>query len=172
MLLSRISNALAKRRSLTPWTLADISPAAHLSPAGLVKRFGSRQGVLVALSHQWIEGIPDGPLGTTDPGSELRSWVGRRFSADDSQGVAQGLVNLVDDLIDDELRALLAGGWAKEIRYLAALLAQLNTPSGGDPTASAALLFDALNGAMLRHAAEPTGPGPTQVLDNLMEAWR
>ncbi|STX12987.1 Uncharacterised protein [Kytococcus sedentarius] len=137
----------------------------------MLKRFGSRQGILLALSRRWAESIPEAPLGKNPPEVELRTWVEFRFSADGSGGVAQGLVNLLDDLMDDELRALLAEGWAKEIRYLAALLSQMNRPRDGDANRCAALLFDALNGAMLRRATEPTAPGPEQVLDHLLEVW-
>lgn len=106
------------------------------------------------------------------PGSELRSWVDRRFSPEGPDRVAQGLVNLLDDLMDDQLRGLLAEGWAKEIRYLAALLGRAGLPGLSDPGRGACLLFDALNGAMLRRATEPAAPSPAQTLDDLMEAWR
>lgn len=125
----------------------------------------------MALSRRWVDAIPEAPLGTNPPAVELRTWVELRFSADGSKGVAQGLVNLLDDLMDDELRALLAKGWVKEIRYLAALLGQMDLPRDGDAHRCASLLFDALNGAMLRRATEPTAPGPEQVLDDLLEVW-
>jgi len=171
VLLERIAGALQQRRSLEPWTLAEIGPAAGLSPAGLLKRFGSRQGILVALSRRWIDSIPGSPQGQEAPDSELRRWVGRRFSPDGPERVAQGLVNLLDDLMDEQLRGLLAEGWAKEIRYLTALLDRARLPGLPDPGRGACLLFDALNGAMLRHATEPAAPSPAQTLDDLMEAW-
>lgn len=120
-----------------------IAPAARLSPAGLLKRFGSRQGILVALSRKWIDSIPDSPDGQTTPGSELRRWVEQRFSPDGPERVAQGL----------------------------ALLGQARLPRLSDPNRGACLLFDALNGAMLRHATEPTAPSPAQTLDDPMETW-
>ena len=171
VLLERIAVALQERRSLEPWTLAEIAPAAGLSPAGLLKRFGSRQGILVALSRRWIDSIPGSPGEQAAPESELRCWVDRRFSPDGPERVAQGLVNLLDDLMDDQLRGLLAEGWAKEIRYLTVLLRQARLPGLSDPGRGACLLFDALNGAMLRHATGPAAPSPTQTLDDLMEAW-
>jgi AcrR family transcriptional regulator len=170
VLLDRIADALGQRRSLQPWTLAELAPAAGLSPAGLVKRFGSRQGILVALSRQWIDSIPDAPVGKSPPGEELRAWVAARFAMD-AERVAHGLVNLLDDLVDDQLRGLLAEGWAKEIRYLSALLTELELPRLGAADRAAALLFDALNGAMLRRATQPAFLGPTKVLDDLLEAW-
>jgi AcrR family transcriptional regulator len=171
VLLERIAVALRTRQSIGPWTLADIAPAAGLSPAGLLKRFGSRQGILVAPSRRWIDAIPDSPERKSPPEGELRRWVARRFAPDGPGGVAQGLVNLLDDLMDDQLRGLLAQGWAKEIRYLTALLDRAGLPGLSDPGRGARLLFDALNGAMLRQATEPGAPSPARTLDDLMEAW-
>ena len=85
--------------------------------------------------------------------------------------MAQGLVNLLDDLMDDQLRGLLAEGWAKEIRYVTALLGRARLSGLSGPGRGACLLFDALNGAMLRHATGPAAPGPAQTLDDLMQAW-
>ncbi len=168
--MERIATVLGRRQSLEPWTLAEIAPAAGLSPAGLLKRFGSRQGILVALSRRWIDSIPDRPGGSA-ASDELRSWVRQRFSPSGADGVARGLVNLLDDLTDPQLCALLGEGWAKEIRYLGALLDLIGLPRLGDPRRGAQLLFDALNGAMLRHATQADAHTPAQVLDDLLEAW-
>jgi hypothetical protein len=157
---------------MQPWTLAEVSPAAALSPAGLVKRFGSRQGILLALSRRWIDAIPTTRVGGRPADEELRSWVAHRFAANGPDQVAQGLVNLLDDLVDDHLRALLAEGWAKEIRYLSSLVGSIGLSRLGDPDRAAALLFDAVNGAMLRCATQPEAILPTQALDDLMEAWK
>lgn len=171
VLIDRIAAALGSREELERWTLADVAPAAGLSPAGLIKRFGSRAGILRALSNRWIESIPDGPVGLLAPEEELRKWVAGRFAGDDPQGIAHGLVNLIDDLVDADLRDLLAQGWAKEIRYLASLITQLKLHNVRDPAAAAAVLFDALNGAMLRGAAQPDPYDSTRTLDHLMEVW-
>ncbi|WP_077489079.1 TetR/AcrR family transcriptional regulator [Sinomonas mesophila] len=170
VLLNRIASTLERRRSLDPWTLAEIAPAARLSPAGLLKRFGSRQGILLALSRRWFDSIPDGPQGRAS-GDELRSWVEQRFSPSGPDRVAQGLINLLDDLTDERLRELLAEGWSKEIGYVASLLDLTELPRLGDPHRGARLLFDALNGAMLRRATEADAPEPVQILDELLEVW-
>ncbi len=172
VLVDRIASALSAREQLEPWTLADIAPAAGLSPAGLIKRFGSRNGILEALSRRWIESIPDGPEDSSAVEEELRAWVAGRFAAGGPHAVAYGLVNLVDDLVDDRLRQLLAQGWAKEIHYVASMLAQLGLQGLDEPVAGAKLLFDALHGAMLRQAAEPGSPEPSRVLDQLLEVWK
>ena len=169
-LLDRIALTLERRQSLEPWTLAEIAPTAGLSPAGLLKRFGSRQGILLALSRRWIDSIPASPQGDAS-GDELRSWVEQRFCPRGPEGVARGLTNLLDDLTDECLRGLLAAGWSKEIGYLASLLHLAELPRLRDPHRGARLLFDALNGAMLRRATEPDAAGPTQILDDLLEVW-
>lgn len=171
VLLDRIAAALSCRTELQRWTLADVAPAAGLSPAGLVKRFGSRGGILRALSNRWIESIPDGPADPSAAEEELRTWVAGRFAGEGPRGVAHGLLSLIDDMDDADLRDLLAQGWAKEIRYLTSLIAQLTLPNLRDPAAAAAVLFDALNGAMLRSAAQPDPFAATRTLEHLMEAW-
>ena len=171
MLLARIAAALGQRGQLEPWTLAEIAPAVNLSPAGLLKRFGSRQGILVALSRRWINSIPETPRHPEALAQELRTWIENRFAGDGPEKINPGLVNLLDDLTDDRLRELLHEGWAKEIRYLASLLAAIELPMLDDPHRAAALLFDALNGAMLRRAAGGESSLPTIVLDEMLEAW-
>ncbi|MGV9824577.1 MULTISPECIES: TetR/AcrR family transcriptional regulator [unclassified Gordonia (in: high G+C Gram-positive bacteria)] len=171
VLVDRIAATLSERQQLQPWTLAEISPAVGLSPAGLIKRFGSRSGVLQALSRRWIDSIPGAPHGVVPVEDELRAWVAERFIAGGSHAVAYGLVNLVDDLIDDSLRPLLVEGWGKEISYLSGLLRRLELPGLRDPTRGAALLFDALHGSMLRSAALPDPTAASRTLDELLGAW-
>lgn len=171
VLLSRIASALNGRQSLAPWTLTEIAPCAGLSPAGLLKRFGSRQAILAALSRRWIESIPETPSQDRMPQEELRSWVSQRVTPSAVGEVARGLVNLLDDLADEQLSALRAQGWAREINYVAALLSRLLLSRLGDPQRGARLLFDCLNGAALRQAVEPHSSDPLTVLDDLLEAW-
>ncbi|MCT1615999.1 hypothetical protein [Kocuria marina] len=78
---------------------------------------------------------------------------------------------LIDDLVDEDLRRLLAEGWRLEKAYLTSLLGRCNLPGVKDPDACAAVLFDALNGAALRAAAEARPDPVSQTLDNLLEQW-
>lgn len=167
--LQRIAAALGARDAVGPWTLVEIGPAAGLSPAGLVKRFGSRKGVLEALSRRWIDAIPEGVSGRMSPHAELQAWVADRFSS--RQGAAQQLGQLVEDLTDDDLRGMLLHGWSREQAYLAAILTACELPRLRDPAAGAATLFDALNGAGLRAAAGGGQDAVTQTLDTLLETW-
>ncbi|MDO5081793.1 MAG: dihydrofolate reductase family protein [Arachnia propionica] len=74
-------------------------------PGWLIKRFGSRKGILQALSNRWLSGIPKEPLGLASPREELREWAHRRFGLAGARGVGQGLVQLVTvlptSLLDD-----------------------------------------------------------------------
>lgn len=170
VVLDRIEAALAQRRGVSPWTLAEVAPAAGLSPAGLVKRFGSRRQILVNLSERWIASVPQA-AGQGEPLQELRSWAAVRFASRDPHGTAQGLIQLLDDLADDELRALLARGWARERAYVATLLGAADLPRLGDPAVAATLVVDVLNGAMLRAAADPMPDAVGRALDELLEVW-
>ncbi len=170
-LLDRIAGALQQRASLTPWTLAEITGPVGLSPAGLLKRFGSRRDILLALSRRWIDSVPVAPAGGQPAEDELRAWVSQRFAHAGTQGVARGLVDLLGDLADEELRERLAQGWAKEIAYLTALLHRMDPPRLHDADRGARLLFDALNGAMFRQAAHLVPLGPISVLDDFLEVW-
>lgn len=171
VLLDRIAGALMSRQSLHPWTLAEISPAAGLSPAGLIKRFGSRKAILQALSKRWISGIPREPLGLVSPREELQEWAHLRFGLAGAHGASQGLIQLVDDLMDGELRVLLEEGWAREQDYVAALLQACELKRLSDAGRGATLLFDALNGAMLRQALASDADFVQETLDLLWEIW-
>ncbi len=168
-LLDRLTVVIADRQAVTPWTLAEVAPAVGLSAAGIVKRFGSRQGVLLALSRRWIAAIPQTPIGDLPPVEELRGWVAERFAP--PHGDAQGLSQLIDDLVDTDLRRLLAEGWDLEQAYLKALLELCDLPRVEDPEACATILFDALNGAALRAAAEGGPDLVSQTLVNILEQW-
>ncbi|WP_147406041.1 hypothetical protein [Kocuria tytonis] len=78
---------------------------------------------------------------------------------------------LIDDLVDEDLRRLLAEGWGLERAYLKALLGRCDLPGVKNPGVCAAILFDALNGAALRAAAEGSADLVSQTLDNLLEQW-
>ena len=60
-LLDRIDAALTQRTSTEPWGLGDVAPAAGISAAGLIKRFGSKERLLHALTRRWIDTVPSAP---------------------------------------------------------------------------------------------------------------
>lgn len=166
-LLSRIGDGL----SSSSWTLTDAARAADVHPATLIKRFGSRQGVLEALSRRWVEATPTSPC---DAGgkAELLDWLEHNAPRRDRPARAlAGLGMLLEDLQDDALSALLRQGWARQRQYLAALISeasergQLTRAPGPDMAAD--LLLTLIHGAQLQAAAER---GNTEVAER-DEPW-
>jgi AcrR family transcriptional regulator len=169
-LLDRVAAGLCS----PTWSLNDAARLAGVHAATLIKRFGSRQGVLVALSHRWIAHLPDAPQ--REGGLvELRGWVDRAAAtpADRDTAVA-GVAMLMEDLKDTELSRLLAVGWDKQIGYLSALIAHAR--DAGDlrrapaPEAAAQILLDVQLGTTVRAAAYP-GLDRHSLLTQLLEGW-
>lgn len=158
------------------WTLNEAAAAAGLHPATLIKRFGSRRGLLVALSRRWVDSIPTAPT-TQDPHRELQAWIDA-LSIDDTTK-AQMLTRLdmlLEDLRDPELRALLHHGWQRNISYLTALIdheRQDGRMSAGLASETIArLLLDTAHGSLLRNAVAPdaTAADPSHTARSLLEA--
>jgi len=130
-ILERVGTALGN--SGVPWTLAGAAADAGLHPATLIKRFGSRHALLVALSRRWIDGIPRAPV-TDDAHQELLAWAESLSPGDATAGQVLARVDmLIEDLRDPELRALLDQGWQRHLRYLAALIAGRDEQGGSPP---------------------------------------
>lgn len=175
-LLERISAGLASASA--SWTLTEAARAAGVHPATLVKRFGSKHAVLVALSKRWCAAIPEAPL-TKDCLGELRAWIDGVAGPprDRSRGVA-GVAMLLEDLKDDDLSRLLNEGWERQIAYLSALISGAHDNGrltrSPESTTAAALLLDVVNGSYLRAAASTrsaTTVAPQTLLNALMETW-
>ncbi len=176
-LLDRISAALVG--ATESWTLADAARVAGVHPATLIKRFGSKHGVLVALSTKWSAAIPDTPQ-THDCVAELESWVdGLAGPPHERTQAVASLTMLLEDMRDEELSLLLSGGWERQINYLAALLSAAHAAGKltGSPTpaTSAALLLDIVNGCYLRATAtgaRDSTANPRTLIRALMESWK
>lgn len=173
-----ILDRIAANVTSPTWTLADAADAAGVHSGTLIKRFGSRHGVLAALSRRWIESIPGGP---TERGglAELEAWIAAGSPApQDRAGALAGLAMLMEDLRDEELADLLRQGWERQVTYLALLVGQAqeeghlrHAPPAPD---AARLLLDAGHGALLWAAAQQpqraaTNPRPSLTI--LLESW-
>lgn len=169
---------MAAGLSSPSWSLNDAARLAGVHAATLIKRFGSRQGVLAALSRRWIAHLPDGPQGEGGL-AELRAWVDRAASGPaDRETAVAGLAMLMEDLKDAELSRLLAVGWDKQVGYLAALIAQARAAGDLDrapaPEVAAQLLLDMQLGTTVRAAAHPSPRAAVDrhaLLTQLIEGW-
>jgi AcrR family transcriptional regulator len=173
-ILDRISAGAG--RSDSAWTLAGAAEAAGLHPATLIKRFGSREGVLLALSRRWVDSVPAGPAGP-EPLAELMAWASSiGVSGLTSAGVLARLDMLAEDLRNAELRDLLHLGWQRQLAYLTALVTAA-ADSGelhvtAPPQRVARLLMDTASGALLRAAVapDPAAADPCTAVHELLEA--
>ncbi len=172
--LDRIASMLDSASA--SWTLAGAAAAAGQHPATLIKRFGSRHGVLLALSRRWIVSIPTGPT-TAEPYGELQAWAASLSEGQASPAHLLARIDmLVEDLRDGELRALLHTGWDRHTAYLAALVEPAQHAgqlSHVVPAATIAhLLLDAAHGGLLRAAVTPhtDAADPGRGVRSLLEA--
>lgn len=170
-LLDRVEAAVVQRPSMLPWGLHDVAPAAGISPAGLIKRFGSKEGLLLALTRRWIDRVPDSRVGTVDVLTELREYVEGNFAAPSSASAIFSLGELMRDLWSPTSAELLREGWRKQARYFAILLANVPLRSEIDPHAASLTLLDTLHGSLYRRAVNFNPTTPTHTLNALLEGW-
>jgi AcrR family transcriptional regulator len=160
------------------WTLNDAARLAGVHPATLIKRFGSRHGMLAALSRRWIKSLPDGP--TREGGlGELLAWAENVAAVPvDRNAAVAGVAMLMEDLKDAELSQLLVTGWDKQVSYLAVLIGQAR--DAGDlrrvpaPETAAELLLDLQLGTTIRAAAHPSPRASVDrraLMMSLIEGW-
>ncbi len=171
-LLELVGAALSRRTALSRWSLAEVATEVGVAPATLVKRFGGRHGLLVALSRRWIGSIPAASVGTGAL-DDLTRWVAEISPrAEDRAAAVVGMGFLMEDILDDELAGLLIEGWTKHVDSLATLLGEARLTRLGDPRECAQLLFDAINGCALRAAAgDPNPPDALQITRSLVSLW-
>lgn len=171
-LLARITAAVEARAETTAWSLADVAPAAGLSPAGLIKRFGSKTGLLRALTRRWVDGIPEKPAGVGDVLDQLSSYVSREFGAGSPAGAVFAISEVTGELGDPELAALLAEGWQKQVDLLRRHLDEIPLRRLENSDSGALLLLDALHGSLFRAAANLTPSSPLHTLNTCLELWK
>jgi AcrR family transcriptional regulator len=171
-LLQRIVAALEQRTDTSAWTLSDVAPAAGISPAGLIKRFGSKTGLLRALTRRWVDSIPQRLPEGADAAVVLEEYVSTQFGARSPDGALFALSEILGELGDPELTVLLAEGWRRQAGWLALLLGDLHLPRLADPESGATLLLDALHGTLFRAAVGSDRTSPRFTLDRFLEVWK
>jgi AcrR family transcriptional regulator len=87
------------------FTLADVAGQAHIAVGTLAKRFGSKHGLLTAMTKAAIDDMRRQMRLARDPVDAL---VAAYAPLDDPRTAANNLAQLSVDLADDELRSLMA----------------------------------------------------------------
>lgn len=164
------------------FTLARAARAIGVSPATYVKRFGSKQGLFLALNHRWVETIEPGlaaavdGLTGADRVREAALWG--MAEMDVPTRAANMLATLALDLADPEMQATLDQGWATQRQHLARLIDDAvhagALPRAPEPEQAAQMLLALVEGARIAWCVRPEGSLAQRVrthIDALLAAW-
>ncbi|OZM72753.1 TetR family transcriptional regulator [Amycolatopsis antarctica] len=159
-------------RSGPGFTLAQVAAEAGVAVGTVAKRFGSKNGLLRALSRittQWtVEVVRVAAAAVDGPLAALRAGVVATYSGlTPAEGAGNGaeaatnhLGQLGVDLGDPELRALLGEHYAaleSELRRLVRRAAAVEDWRGPAPARAARVLLSVVNGAALDWSIRPKG---------------
>lgn len=169
-------------RSGPAFTLADVAAEAAVAVGTVANRFGSRTGLLRALSRKSITdtrlrirtaaGEAGSPLEALR--SALLAWAG---PIGDPRTAANSVAALGEDLLDDELRELLGEHYAMvvaEVRRLVVAAAG-ELPGAPKPARAARLLVALCNGSAIDWSIRPAGrlrERISQDVDSVLDGWR
>jgi AcrR family transcriptional regulator len=165
------------------FTLEKAASRAGVSAATLIKRFGSKRQLLLALNRRWVASIEPGMTAAT-AGHDTA--LGRLRAAalwgfedlDSPANAASQLTALALDLQDDKMRELLAQGWRTirdQLTRLARDAVEAGELSGRPPAEQVArILLAAGEGTCLAWCVAPSGSLVAHVqadLDAILMAW-
>lgn len=148
------------------FTLARAAALAGVSAATLIKRFGSKRELFLALNRRWVDSIEPGLAAATaghqTPLARLRAAATWGFTAlDSAPDTAKQLAALALDLQDARMQELLAEGWRRVTDRLAELAREAidaGELSGDLPAEQVArILFAAAEGTRLTWCVRPSG---------------
>ena len=161
------------------FTLADVAREARVAVGTVAQRFGSKHGLLVAMTKGAIDGMRDGfrrAVEGIDPvEAPVHALVQAYVPLDDSATAANNLAQLAFDLADDELRGLMAEFYAVMEAEVAALLERASL-AGAPPAPVAARILTAIaDGTAIHWSARPQGGLCERLRDDLtavVSGWR
>ena len=145
------------------FTLADVASEAQVAVGTLAQRFGSKHGLLVAMTRAAIDGMR-GQMRDSVPGAGgadavVRVLVAAYAPLDDSATAANNLAQLATDLADEELRGLMAEFYAvMEAEVTALIRLAAGALPGAPPAPVAARILTAVaDGTAIHWSARPEG---------------
>jgi AcrR family transcriptional regulator len=145
------------------FTLADVAAEAQVAVGTLAQRFGSKHGLLVAMTKAAIDGMRGQMRGSVPdaggPDAVVHVLVAAYASLDDSATAANNLAQLAADLADAELRGLMAEFYAVMEAEVAALIRLAAGALPGAPPApvAARILTAVADGTAIHWSARPEG---------------
>jgi AcrR family transcriptional regulator len=148
------------------FTVADVAAEAGVSVGTVAQRFGSKQGLLKALSRAAIARVADMVRAA---GSVREAILSVYADLDDPETAPHNLAQLAMDIADPELRALLG-------EFYATLAAELAPMLPGAPPGAARLLVSLANGTAIDWSIRPSGGRLVDRLahdvDVVLDGWR
>jgi AcrR family transcriptional regulator len=147
------------------FTLADVANEAGLSPATLLQRFGSKRGLILAFARaaaaEATAPFEQARIQNHSPLAALRAGlVGAARGLQSRQEVANSLGVLIDDIVDDEMRAaavLHAEATEGAIRELLDAAMAAGEIESADSEELALSVQAAYNGAIIQWALRGSG---------------
>ena len=165
------------------FTLERAATRGGVSPATLIKRFGSKKRLFLELNRRWVASIGPGldaaAAGHGTPLARLRAAARWGFDDLDSPGrTANQLATLALDLQDPAMQELLAAGWQivqdrlTELAREAIAVGEL--PGAGSAEQVARVLFAAGEGIRLTWCVQPAGSLVARAradIGAILDAW-
>ncbi|WP_436492942.1 TetR/AcrR family transcriptional regulator [Actinokineospora sp. HUAS TT18] len=164
------------------FTLAQVAAAAQVSVGTVAQRFGSKAGLLRALTTHWTARVADEMRATAlaegSPVDGLRAAaVVTHLGLGDAETAANHLGQLGMDLVDPVLRGLLGEHYAAmEAELCAAVERALpDLPRAPLPERAARVLLAVVNGVSMDWSIRPVGAlgdRLTEDVDAVIDGWR
>jgi AcrR family transcriptional regulator len=143
------------------FTLADVAAEARVAVGTVAQRFGSKHGLLVAMTKGAIDGMRDGIRASVEGIDAVQAPVHALVRAyaplDDSVTAANNLAQLAGDLADEELRGLMAEFYAVMEAEVTPLVEQAGLPGAPPAPVAARILTAIADGTALHWSARPQG---------------
>lgn len=164
------------------FTLARAAARAGVAPATYIKRFGTKQGLFLALNRRWVRTVGEG----MDAAASTTTGVDRIRAAamwgvaemDVPEHAANMLAALALDMQHPPMTALLNQGWATWRARIDAHLRDAITagalPHAPAPSVAANMLFALVEGTRIAWCAHPQGSlqqAVRQLIDELISTW-
>ncbi|MFI9008565.1 TetR/AcrR family transcriptional regulator [Actinosynnema sp. NPDC053489] len=162
------------------FTIADVAERAGVSVGTVAGRFGSKSGLLRALTRQTsdanVRRMREAAAAAADPVAGLRAALLTWFEdLTDPVEAQHHLAQLGVDLIDPELRALLAELYGATERTVLELARGVELPRGPGPERAARVLTGLLYGVSMDWSVRPRGELADRLaedVDAVLDAWK
>ncbi len=164
------------------FTLADVAAEASVAVGTVAQRFGSKHGLLVAMTRRAVDGVREAIRGAVvaDPVlAPAAALVAFYAPLDDPGTAANNLAQLAFDLSDPTLRGLMAEFYSVMEDEVAELVRGAvetgGLPGAPSPEVAARVLTAIVDGAAIHWSARPVGGLCDRLredLDAVVSGWR